>query len=323
MNRQRSGASPPEWTRFSVSRTKPTARWTEPDCQKLESIDHITHMESAARALLDGTIKAALVFDESRLNRDRIRIVWLSPNDWSGAGGSRYGNVKFAFDWKALIQGKNYYWVESMAYRVAAARILVTDSNYDSKLLRYDPSSGDGPWWFDESDDAHYWNGNHCLEIMLEEDLSLEKAKGVDFVDHHSKFCNVAGAKCPCCGLRRDKAGGIFLARIIGQRLDPSKLKWVDNGIPQPVLERAFYQIRRDFEHLSKGLAFRGRIRQADSATLPISRAILGAYAGGNAEELATLMGLMLSTEHVTKSCAKAISGAFGLSSWEDLYDPW
>lgn len=320
---QEPNTNPPEWVKFSVGKIKPTTKWTEPNCQPLESIDHITHMESANRALSDGTIKAGLVFDESKLNRDRIRVVWLSPNDWSGAGGSRYGNVKFSFDWKTIILGKKYYWVESIAYRVAAARILVTDSNYDVKLLPYDPSRGDGPWWFDKSDDTHYWNGNHCLEIMYEGDLSLGKVEKVDFVDHHRNFCNIAGSNCPNCGLKRDMASGRFLAQIVARQLDSSQLKWVSDGAPGFVLIQAFSRIKHDFERLSKTVQFNGNIRPVDSAALPISRAILVAYSYDDVEETSALMGLMPSLENTTDLCAKTISEVFGLSDWESLNNPF
>jgi hypothetical protein len=69
----------------------------------------------------------------------------LSPNDWNA--GFRYGNVRFTFDWAALVANKKAYWVESIAYGVPACRILVTDTDRGAELVAYDPTVRNGPWW--------------------------------------------------------------------------------------------------------------------------------------------------------------------------------
>jgi hypothetical protein len=72
-----------------------------------------------------GLIRKGLVFDESKLNKERILVTWFSPNYWGP--GYRYGNVRFDVDFESMVSGKHYYWVESIAYGIAACRILVTD----------------------------------------------------------------------------------------------------------------------------------------------------------------------------------------------------
>src|SRR3990172_1907525 len=109
---------PPEWVRFRVGSGSANPRWTEPTCSPLTTISHVTHVEMALRVLKDGVIRSGLVFDESKLNRERILVTWLSPNYW--APGFRYGNVRLSFDWQSIVAGKRYYWVESMAYGVEA-----------------------------------------------------------------------------------------------------------------------------------------------------------------------------------------------------------
>lgn len=74
-----------------------TKNWVENDCQSFSNISHVSHINNALNIIEDGVIKSGLVFDKSLLNTERILVVWLSPNDWGGAGGFRYGNVRFNF----------------------------------------------------------------------------------------------------------------------------------------------------------------------------------------------------------------------------------
>jgi hypothetical protein len=66
---------------------------------------HVTHVRHALSILDARTIASRPVYDESRLNTTRIHVVWLSPNTWDGAEGSRYGGVSFGFEWRGLIDG--------------------------------------------------------------------------------------------------------------------------------------------------------------------------------------------------------------------------
>jgi hypothetical protein len=63
---------------------------------KLNTVRHIVHVLGARRIIEDDKIKAGLVYDESRLNRSRISVTWVSANTW--AFGSIYGTVEFQFD---------------------------------------------------------------------------------------------------------------------------------------------------------------------------------------------------------------------------------
>jgi hypothetical protein len=174
-----------EWAKFRVGALGRGNNWTA-SCKPLDQISHVSHIHTALQIFAAGKINAGLVFDESLLNKRRIQVVWLSPNDW--AYGSRYGNVRLYFDWKKLVEGMNYYWIESIAYNIPACRILVTEKDYCQRFPVYDPTKGDGPWWHRKSDDAHFWNGNFCLEIMLERDISLAEIQSFDFVTHHKKI---------------------------------------------------------------------------------------------------------------------------------------
>ena len=58
----------PEWREFAIG---PPGTWAR---QKFIAVHHVTHIGSAVRVLEDGAIKADLVFDESKLNTERIRV---------------------------------------------------------------------------------------------------------------------------------------------------------------------------------------------------------------------------------------------------------
>lgn len=124
-----------EWQEFRVGKLSKKSNWTEISCQPLIKISHVSHMSHALRIFQDGIINSRLVSDKSRLNNDRVLVVWLSPNDWEGNGGFRYGNVRFKFDWKKIAAGMNYYWIESMTYGIKAPRILLSLKSGDTILV--------------------------------------------------------------------------------------------------------------------------------------------------------------------------------------------
>ena len=96
----------------------------------------------------------------------------MSPNVW--INGSFYGNIRFRFDWKTIIQGKLIYWVESIKYSPHAPRFLVTarDPNtlgIASHIQKYDPSKDDGP--LKTLAGKWYFNQKIALELMVEENM--------------------------------------------------------------------------------------------------------------------------------------------------------
>lgn len=111
------------WTRFRVGVSQ--APGFANDCAPFDTVSYVAHRETALTILREGTIRAGLVSDESRLNTARLQVTWLSPNHWGN--GFRYGNARFTFDWRRLVAGKRAYWVEAIAYRSPACRILITE----------------------------------------------------------------------------------------------------------------------------------------------------------------------------------------------------
>src|SRR3954447_6574835 len=100
-----------DWTPYSVGERSAKKNWVNPDCQGLSVVSHVTHVSTALEVLRAGCIRPQLIYDKSRLNTKRVLVIWLSPNDWSGAGRFRYGNIAFELDWKELIKGKRFYWI--------------------------------------------------------------------------------------------------------------------------------------------------------------------------------------------------------------------
>jgi hypothetical protein len=106
----------------------------------------------------------------------------LKPPSQTPPAQYRYGNVSFSLDWRTLIAGKRFYWVEVMPYpKIPACRILITEKNYDGDpdMTPYDPRTGDGPWWYDEASG------------ILHELMHLRQ------MNHSARFWNEVERVCP------------------------------------------------------------------------------------------------------------------------------
>jgi hypothetical protein len=171
----------PEWTPYRIK--LPAASSSRPgDAAILDIVRHVVHVPEARRILEDGVLRAGLVYDESRLNRSRTCVTWLSANTWGP--GSIYGNVEFCFAWEDVIRDRNVYWVETMtAYSPSAYRLLITDRDLDGSrhVTPYDPSSDRGP--LRERDGKWYWNPNYTSEFMVDTDLRLRRCSEFGFIE--------------------------------------------------------------------------------------------------------------------------------------------
>lgn len=302
------------WQKFSVGTPSSRPNWTESDCQPITSVAHVAHVPTALRIVEDRRLRADLVFDKSKLNTERIRVVWLSPNDWDGAGGFRYGNVRFHFDWATLVAGMRSYWVESIAYGIEACRILLTDADYSASLDPYDPTVGDGPWWRSPSGD-HYWNGKYCLEVMVEGDVDLASVTSVDFVKHHPNRCSIDYRSCPYCGVAADAGGAEFIAAVASRRpsLDlPGLVLDKDRG-PKPswALESAVSMLLR---RCAKAGVSGGSVVHTDPGARALARAVLASLGNpGVASDLADLASYFKSADELQSAVAGIVATAAGL----------
>ena len=269
----------------------------------------------ALEILRSGYLNPRLVYDKSKLNQRRITVTWLSPKLWKA--GSRYGNIQFVFDWKKLGggDGKRFYWVESIDYNPPACRILITKQDHSNEpdLIEFDPTIGDGPWWWDKGTDKHWWNGDYCLEIMAEGKLPITKCEKVAFVDHHRHGCCIDHKKCPYKGLDKEQAAALFLAATISQEIDLSAIKLIPAGTTALTVFdmpcRGWSAIWRKINNCQ----FSGEITAQMPAATSIVRAVLGAYSRANQSEYRTLSELFVSSVEFRKAFENLFQTTFAL----------
>jgi len=208
------------WIKYKVGKPSTRPNWTEPDCQTLETVGHVAHLQDAIRILEDGSIRSSLIWDESCLRDTRTCVSWVSPNSWYQ--GSIYGNVRFQFDWKSLVKDKVFYWVEAMTqYRPTAVRLLITTKDYDNSrhLVKFDPTAGDGPLYRDGT--KWYWNGNLTVELMVDDDLSIGECSTIEFEKHHPRLCSKG--LCTDSDLNARQAASQFVALLLGRGMNSAK----------------------------------------------------------------------------------------------------
>lgn len=269
------------------------------ECQSFVNIYHVTHVRYALEILRDSKIVARPVYDDSVLNVTRTHVVWLSPNDWHG--GSRYGGVSFQFDWKSLVQGKNWYWIGAVgAYSPAAVRLLVTKKTHQYK--RYDPTAGDGPWWRDSKGDD-YWNGRFCLEVMVEEDLEIGQSV-LGATGHHSYQCCIdPGGVCSDAGEDEIGALGRFVVGAIAHGLSDqtSLFKRYPNML---LLKNSAFNT---FSPTTSKVEYSGPVSARHPAAGALVRAVFGAAYRRDREELTAIASLFSSSQDFTDSCERML----------------
>lgn len=303
------------WTRYKVGRPSRRPNWTNADCSPLNTVGHIAHLGDAVRIVEDRMIRASLIWDESCLRKTRMCISWVSPNYWAQ---SLYGNVRFEFDWPSLIDGKRFYWVEAMTkYNPTAVRLLITTKNYDDSkyLVRFDPSVGDGPIYWDGT--AWWWNGdNLTAELMIDDDLRLRDSKSIAFETHHTRICSKGG--CSDQDLGADEAASRFIALLLGRRLRAVRNQFteVKDGSPKQTrtFDRGFgrlmFELREDVNQFS------GRSND-DDVVDDIVGAALVAYGQGNEERAHRICSVLEDWEELEAGMMRLTEGFLGFP-WRD-----
>lgn len=305
--------SEPEWAKYRIGKLSSIPDHVNFDCQPLEEVYHVSHINQGWSIIESGVIKSQLVYDKSKLNTMRTQVTWFSPNRWDH--GFLYGNISFEINWKDLILSKNSYWVERKNYSPPASRILLSDKDYSASLLPYDPKVGDGPWWYDASTDLHYWNGvKHCLEIMVESDITLSEINGLNFVDHHNVHCSNKAGKCLDKTIGKAKAGVYFLAGIIGRGIiaPPSSL-----FVSQKDKKRHFNVTAAENFLLSKLDTYCKKPSATDLShdeSAAVARAIFAAIARRDEEEAMALGNLFSDQNIMLQACFDLFEKHFGWS---------
>jgi hypothetical protein len=315
-----------EWKQFRVGKL-PQDGTSKDDCKPLAGVYHVSHVASSIEIIETGTVRQSLVHDDtSKLNDKRILVSWVSPRHWFA--GHRYGTIRFTFDFLDLIKDKpNYYWVEVGEYKTPAPRILITDQNRDSLLPRYDPCKGDGPWWHDKANDRHYFNDQICcLEFMIESPLHLWEATKFDFVNHRSDMCSIHPTDPSRCKEASDGLGDFGGARLLARGIVSGLnfrhiVRFLIDGEGKPTggLPSAFNMFVSQF--LTHNL-FHGQLKEGSPLSLPIMRAVMGAYAFCHVNESFALASLFSSSDIFVIEAAKLVANAINLPNWQELVCP-
>lgn len=312
-----------EWKKYKVGAKSTRSNYTEPDCQPLTTVSHVSHVDVAINIVQEGKIRQGLVFDESVLNTSRILVAWFSPNYWSN--GFRYGGVKFEVDFLELIRGKKFYWVEAITkYTPTACRILITDQDRSSTLKAYDPTLREGPWWYDKSNDQHYVNGTYCLEFMLEQDVEIDDVSNISFVRHHPDYCSLHRTNPKACkelAFTAGRSGASFFTKAGSRSLDISNIanKLIDDEgkLRFDIMDAFAYVLHR----LRTKATFVGAVDQTNDLALPLARAVMAAIAIGKEDEALEIAALFASEESLMSAISEIIEDSLDLpGSKEAIY---
>lgn len=202
-----------------------------------------------------------------------------------------------------------------MDYSPIACRILISEKDYskDTDFITYDPRSKEGPWWHDPETDTHYWNGNICMEVMVETEISICDCLATQFVQHHPNYCCIAPNECPDRKLYHLDAGGLFIAGVVSRNLPTECLHMTveESGVQQPTdhLRGALGNLLQGYRNQQAT----GTITAADASAPALARSVLAAYHRRDTAEESALGTLFASADDLQRSVNRLVCAAFGL----------
>jgi hypothetical protein len=304
----------PEWTPYRLR--LPTSA-TALAHRRLLTVHHVVHVPVARRIFEDELIRAGLIYDESRLNRSRTCVTWLSANTWGP--GSIYGNVQFSFSWRDIIRGRHLYWVEAIdKYSPPAYRLLVTDRDLSNSryVTPYDPRSDEGP--VRKQDGRWYWNDKYTSEFMVDSDLDLSDCTAFSFIDHRRDICRLHGSACKDREAPKYRIGGRVLAFILGNSIHSidAQLKAANSFRPKEPLSDAVDDgadgILRVFGRTNN---FGGAISKSSSAQA-ILKGALALYGADQRKSALGLIGMLRSVSVFEYAFIDVVERHFAVKGW-------
>lgn len=312
-----------EWNAYRIGDESKRENWTNNSCRPFDDVYHVAHRRAALHIIEDRRIRAGLVYDRGILKTKRIGVSWVSPNTWGL--GSRYGNVEFRFPFAALLERKNAYWVEVITdYKIPALRFLITDQDRSAIATPYDPTARDGPWWYDESRKAHFFNGDDCVEFMIEGDVPLADCEGIDFVSHHANYCcenRMNPSSCPDLDLSKGRAGSLFLARLLGQNYPIEQLGLTSDRVAGRVASATFAYGMSSFlmwvHHWVE--APYGTVDASPGLRSGLARAVLAAYGEERMDDAKALLAAFGSKEDFFSALSDVLTRRLGVDTRPDL----
>lgn len=210
---------------------------------RLREIYHVSHVPTALRILEDKRIVARRVDDNSCLDTHRVSVTWMAPNRWPEKG-SRYGTVEFAFDFAALVEGRQIYWVESVDDRsLDTCRMLISDRDVSHlPVKRYDPDRSEGPLRL--IDGEWFWRNNLEFELMVEGDLAMSRCIGVEVVRHNREHCGRRSAyRCDEVNGDEIKTAARIVAGALAGRYRLPSQSLTEGGWVSGFLQRGWFGI--------------------------------------------------------------------------------
>lgn len=282
-----------------------------------DTVAHVTHLLHATRIVEDRKLAARIVEDKGVLTSWRTKVVWFSPNDWTPKGGFRYGNIRFSVPFKNLIAGKNAYWLEAIQYRPAACRFLITAQDYSAHFRAYDPTTDLGPWILEG--EQHYYNGNFCLEFVVESDVSSETVTQIDFVEHKKDQCCLRDVVCEEKGSPATDGGAMFLMMLMERNLSVRQPGFVrsqgNDEIPSAPVYLAISRLRgllRDYK-----IAGGGSLTAEHPGSVAVIRAVL---VTSNDTDRQHLTDMFVDNDQMVLAFDRAMAEALGLKDPRLLY---
>ena len=294
-----------EWLRFKVDIDGKRSINTG----ELTKVHHIVHLQTSRRILEDRQIRAGIVGDESKLNRTRLCVAWLSANEW--VNGSLYGTVRFTFDWEQIIEGRSLYWVESMAYNPPAYRLFITDRDLSKsdKVISYDPDVDEGP--IRRKDGLWFWNRKYTSEFMVEADLLLADATGLDFVMH--SMCREPHG-CKDRTTTPPMAGAQTFAFLLGNDIHCVDHLFGDSKTLNSTADLCVIQLWRTLA--SKGRYFGGVLSKKASAE-DVLRGTLALFGSGQHDAARQTMRTLKNEKVFNKALTSIVRTHFDIPNWD------
>ena len=303
----------PEWTKYDCGPLPGSRGFSLKIPTQLTEVYHVCHIDTALRIMKDDQIKAGLIGDHSKLKTQRIPVAWLSPNEWFY--GSRYGSVSFAYNFKSLIRGKRFYWVEVMTeYSPHAPRILVTDKEHDD-LDEYNPVTAKGPWKYDPDTDRHYWNGDITLEFMFEASLPLKQCFEIKTVKHNATMCCIDPKTCNEMGMSPMKAGVKFFTSILTQGIVFYYRQLTNGKKGARTPNRSLSDAMGSLYVKATRQEFAGTVRRSSRVSDSLVRASLAALASDHLEDYKLLLREFNSERDYTAVLQRVLKEYFEISS--------
>jgi hypothetical protein len=154
---------------------------------------------------------------------------------------------------------------------------------------------------------------------MIEDDLSLDRCTGLDFVMHHSQYCRPLGNGCADRQNQPSpqRTGGTMLSFILGNGLHV-----LDRHLKPPGAEQPFTELDTAYQGLEAILPaqvnFAGAISE-DAECQNVVRGSLALYGGDQVDQARNLLALISSRDNFTNALKAIVRAHFGDPAWEPI----